>query len=174
MIRARQVTRLVGALCAGFLQLGCVDETHEEAVQALGPEQPGVPKGPLHRPGQPCLTCHGGEGPASAQFTVAGTLYALQGQPDPAISAVAQIEDILGRIWNAKTNAAGNFYVSPSEFTPQYPTQMNVIPAGGDPSQAIPMIGFAGRSGSCADCHKATAGQTSPGPVYVAASNGVP
>ena len=40
----------------------CVDESHELQVQALGAEVPGVPMGPLHRPGQPCLVCHGDQG----------------------------------------------------------------------------------------------------------------
>ena len=51
---------------------------HDNEVAALGPEDPSVPPGPDHRPGQPCLVCHGGSGPASAQFAVGGTVYAAQ------------------------------------------------------------------------------------------------
>jgi hypothetical protein len=41
---------------------------------ALGPEDPNVPEGPLHRAGQPCAVCHrdGGEDPT---FVFAGTVY---------------------------------------------------------------------------------------------------
>ena len=66
-------------VCAGLvfstiaIALGaCVDETHELQVQALGGEAPGVPKGPLHRPGQPCLVCHGEAGPASPSSSSPG------------------------------------------------------------------------------------------------------
>ena len=34
-----------------------------------------VYKRQLHRPGQPCLTCHGGKGPGHVEFSIAGTLY---------------------------------------------------------------------------------------------------
>ena len=57
--------------------LGCNDATHDEEVAALGAEDPAVPPGPDHRPGQPCLTCHGGIGPAKQQFSIGGTVYAV-------------------------------------------------------------------------------------------------
>jgi hypothetical protein len=165
--RGWQVALLLGSVGASFSLSGCLDAVHDDEVQALGPEVSGVPAGPLHRPGQPCLTCHGGIGPASTQFSAGGTLYALQGQSAAAISAMVQIEDILGNVWTGKTNAAGNFYVLPSQFSPHYPTQMTVLAADAPSTAAIQMMTVASRDGSCADCHKNPAGPTSPGPVYV-------
>ncbi len=144
----------------------CVDTTHEDAVQALGPEQGGVPPGPFHRPGQPCVTCHGGSGPASQQFSVGGTVYSVQGGGQPAVGAVVQIEDITGSVWNVPTNAAGNFYVLLSDYSPKYPTSMQVTSVDGSQSQA--MASFALRDGSCADCHKNPQGPNSQGPIYLA------
>ncbi len=58
-------TLAVGGACGG-------DPVHDEEVAALGPEPGGGAPGPEHRPGQPCLVCHGGSGPASEgeQFAV--------------------------------------------------------------------------------------------------------
>jgi hypothetical protein len=144
---------------------GCVDTTHDDEVQALGGEAQGVPPGPDHRPGQPCLVCHGGEGPASAQFSVAGTVYAVFKASPPAVGAVVQIEDITGASFMATTNAAGNFYIGSGDWQPVYPTQMQV--ALGPASNQ--MLTHVGREGSCAACHQSTIGPASPGPVYVAA-----
>jgi hypothetical protein len=160
-----------GVLCAvacaiAGAPIGCVDTVHEDAVQALGGEAPGVSTGPLHRPGQPCVTCHGGSGPAKTQFSIGGTVYAVQGGSDPGVGAIVQIEDITGAIWNATTNSAGNFYVLLSDFAPHYPTSMQVTSADGSQYQA--MATFASRDGSCADCHTSQRGPTSPGPVYLA------
>jgi hypothetical protein len=157
------VRRLV---LTSLLLVGCVDATHNEEVQALGGETPGVPRGPLHRPGQPCLTCHGGLGPASHQFSVGGTVYAVRSASAPAVGAQVQIEDINGSVYTATTNAAGNFYIPIDTWQPTYPTQMQVS-LGGLSQQ---MATHAGRNGSCAGCHTSPQGPTSPGAVYVALS----
>jgi hypothetical protein len=157
---ARLVVLALSALVA------CVDATHDEQVQALGDETPGVPRGPLHRPGQPCLTCHGGLGPASHQFSVGGTVYAVRAQSAPAVGAQVQIEDINGSVYTATTNAAGNFYVPIDTWQPTYPTQMQVS-LGGLSQQ---MATHAGRNGSCAGCHTSPQAPMSPGSVYVALS----
>lgn len=150
----------------------CADPVHDQLVQSLGPENPNVPPGPMHRPGQPCLACHGGEGPASLQFSVGGTVYAVRNQPQPAVGPCVQIEDIQGRYWtSAATNAVGNFFVAEADFSPNFPIRMALISAldscatGGILQQ---METYAGRDGSCADCHSKPANQTSAGPVYVA------
>ncbi len=152
------------ALAMAASMAACADATHDEQVQALGGEAPGVAAGPEHRPGQPCLVCHGGEGPASSSFSVAGTVYALFKESAPAVGAQVQIEDITGAVFRAPTNAAGNFYVSTSQWQPTYPTQMQVSLM----AATNQMLTHVGRDGSCATCHQATSAQASPGPVYVA------
>jgi hypothetical protein len=155
---------------ASLASVSCVDEVHNEDVAALGPEVSGVPPGPLHRPGQPCLTCHGGSGPAKLQFSVGGTVYLNQGGGAPAPGASVQIEDILGNLWTVQANAAGNFFVALSDFAPTYPTQMQVTSADG--TVIDQMLTHVGRDGSCADCHTPTEGPTSAGPVFVNAAGG--
>jgi hypothetical protein len=151
-------------LAMGASVASCADATHDEQVQALGGEASGVAAGPEHRPGQPCLVCHGGEGPASSSFSVAGTVYALFKESAPAVGAKVQIEDITGAVFLSPTNAAGNFYVSASQWQPAYPIQMQVSLM----AASNQMLTHVGREGSCATCHQATPGPASPGPVYVA------
>src|SRR3984957_22477 len=99
------------ALVSGLLLAACVDETHDLQVQALGPEAPGVPRGPLHRPGQPCLVCHGGSGPASHQFSVAGTAFAVESLTTPLPTAVVTLGDAHDASVSLGSNQAGNFFV---------------------------------------------------------------
>jgi hypothetical protein len=144
--------------------VACLDATHDQQVQALGAEAPGVAPGPDHRPGQPCLVCHGSEGPAKSSFSVAGTVYAVDKQSAPAVGAQVQIEDINGVAFVSPTNEAGNFYVLTGQWQPTFPIQMQVS-LGPVTAQ---MLTHAGREGSCAACHLSTSGPSSPGPVYVA------
>jgi hypothetical protein len=154
---------VLGAACVVAASPACVDETHDEEVAALGPEAPGVPPGPNHRPGQPCITCHGGSGPAKLQFSVGGTVNENQGQSMPAVGASVTIEDIDGHLWTVTTNSVGNFFVALSDYAPHYPTQPTVTPANGMP---ISMATHVSRDGSCADCHMSQLGPASAGPVY--------
>ena len=112
---------------ASFLTAtSCVDATHDAQVQALGGEAPGVPPGPKHRPGQPCLLCHGEAGPASGLFSVAGTVYETQGQTAPAVGADVTLLDDRGQMAKAGTNGAGNFFLTPSSFSPIFPVNVSV------------------------------------------------
>ncbi len=156
---------VLGIAGGAVVSVACVDETHEEEVAALGPEQAGVPPGPTHRPGQPCLTCHGGSGPAKTQFSIGGTVYETEGQLMPSVGSTVVIEDIEGNLWTTSpTNSAGNFYVYLSDFAPHYPTQPSVVPEDG--AQTMTMATHISRDGSCADCHANPAGPSSAGPVY--------
>lgn len=152
------------AMMASFIATGCADPTHDQAVAALGGEASGVPVGPLHRPDQPCVTCHGDVGPGSPEFSVAGTVYELFREDTPAVGATVLIEDVTGRTFSATTNAAGNFYVRRADWVPTYPTQMKVTLG----TVSKKMTTHVGRAGSCADCHHRDPSQTSPGHVYLA------
>jgi hypothetical protein len=151
---------LVAAASTG----ACVDATHDAQVEALGGEAPGVSPGPFHRPGQPCLVCHGGSGPAHAQFSVAGTVYLVEGQDAPAVAAQVSMEDVRGSLFTSETNAAGNFYVTPSEWSPVAPLKGPQVTQG---KNAEFMFSNVGRDGSCAGCHTDPPGPTSPGRVFV-------
>ena len=71
-----------------------MDPVHANLVSQLGSEAPGIPKGEYHRAGQPCVVCHGDDGPASTKFAVAGTVFYgpgtkldMNGNPIPLIGA---------------------------------------------------------------------------------------
>jgi hypothetical protein len=158
--------------------VSCGDPVHDDDVTSLGPEDPKVLPGPLHRPGQPCLTCHGGRGPAKAQFSMAGTIYAAQldanSKPStlPLSGATVTLVDAnayksgtvltMQKGHTETTNAAGNFLVHIDDFTPSYPVHVYVTVG----SKSVSMDSHVGRDGSCSGCHHDPAGTESPGHVY--------
>ena len=164
-MRTSFALRFAPALTLATLALvACTDATHDDPVQTLGAEADGVPPGPLHRVGQPCLICHGGIGPASQAFSAAGSVVLVRLQSQPAVGAQVQIEDVNGSFYTVTTNAAGNFFVPASAWQPTYPTQVQVTLG----SLSQQMNTHVGRDGSCAGCHTSPQGPTSPGSVYLA------
>jgi hypothetical protein len=152
------------ALAASVVLPACEDPVHDQQVQALGGERPGVPPGPLHRPGQPCLVCHGADGPSSHLFVFGGTVYQVQNGSTAASGATVTIEDVNGSAFSATTNKVGNFYITPDQWTPTFPTTVTVQ-KGMDSQMMAPSI--ISRDGSCANCHQPEAGPTSAGRVYL-------
>ncbi|MDB4997856.1 MAG: hypothetical protein JWM74_5288 [Myxococcaceae bacterium] len=150
------------ALIAALATTACGDPVHDREVAALGDEKPGVPTGPTHRPGQPCLVCHGGSGPGP-DFTLTGTIYLNQGEDTPAVGATVHITSGNGETHDLVSNSAGNFYVSSQEFIPTYPL---VVTVEGD-GVTQKMGTHVGRDGSCSGCHIDPQGPTSPGRVYL-------
>ena len=153
--------------CSAYI-FGACDPVHSDAVDALGPEAPGVPKGPTHRAGQPCITCHDGEFGSPPHFTVAGTVFLNDTGAAAATGATVTLTSANGESFDATTNEVGNFYVEPTQFTPTYPLKVSVLYQG----TTVKMTSHVGRDGSCADCHTNPAGPTSAGHVYIA-PNGV-
>jgi hypothetical protein len=136
-----------------------LDPIHTEAVQALGPEAAGVPKGQYHRAGQPCVTCHGSEGPASTEFTVAGTIFfgpANTAAPVGVGNATVTLEDDSQSQFTVTTNCVGNFYIKPGDW-PGHPLFPMLVTIAGQPQTTMivqSMNSHVGRTGSCADCHQ--------------------
>lgn len=131
-------------LSSAFLA-SCIDPVHNERVADLGDEAPGVRRGPTHRPGQPCMTCHGGLGPGP-DFEIAGTVFETETAATPAKGAVVTLKDATGATQTISTNTAGNFYISQGSYTPTYPLHVQV--------DGKPMKTTIGRRGGCADCHR--------------------
>jgi hypothetical protein len=138
------------------------DPVHDQGIAALGPEDPAVPVGELHRPGQPCLACHRSGGNAVA-YSFAGTIYRRNDATDPFDKAEVVLTDSAGQTFRARTNCAGNFFVTPYEFSPVFPVWTTVRSglAGTDMESVIH------RDGSCATCHADPAGPQSAGRVFV-------
>lgn len=134
------------------LVAACYDPVHQDDVASLGDEAPGVPEGPLHRPGQHCTTCHGGDGPGSPELSVAGTIYSVKGQPQPEVGARVMLTDHVGTQLVLVTNSAGNFFVDKATWDPIFPISVQVAAASGQPT-AI-MKSTIGRDGGCGSCHR--------------------
>jgi mono/diheme cytochrome c family protein len=142
---------------------------HDRAVEALGPETTNGASG-FHRAGQPCATCHGAFGPATSDFSVAGTIFAGAG---PSLVGVegATIELVDSRGTSPPvgkpvvTNCVGNFWVQRADWDPTLPVRVKV--KKGDVEKT--MDGVIGRAASCADCHQVhpASALTKVGPIIM-------
>ncbi len=156
-------------LVGSSLLAGACDPVQSSAVDALGPEAPGVRRGPLHRPGQPCLLCHDGSIGSPEAFSVAGTVFERPSTTQGVNGATVHLVDVDGSAFDATTNAAGNFYVLPRQWTPHYPIVATLGVPGGP---TVPMHTLIHTNGSCAGCHKDPAGPDSPGHISVVLDDG--
>lgn len=160
---------LAAALALSLGALAC-DPVQDDAIAALGPEAPGVPRGPLHRPGQPCVVCHA-EGATAVRFTIAGTVYETSSGQVASVGTTVNLTDANDASASLTTNAAGNFYATPSQYSPTFPIQTNVIAANGKGATMATLIEGNGtaepQGGGCASCHFDPAGADSPGHVYL-------
>ncbi len=152
--------------------VACADPVHDAQVAALGAEDPSVPVGELHRPGQPCVLCHD-------NFAVGGTVY-NDDLVTPFAGATVAITDAVGTSppTTPTTNSAGNFFVRKSDWTPVFPIGsytndagvgvFGIVITGASSSNQAQMLTHIGRDGSCASCHFGSAkSASSPGPVYI-------
>jgi hypothetical protein len=151
--------------------IGACDPVGDDAIAALGPEMPGVRRGPLHRPGQPCLLCHDGSFGAPPAFSVAGTIYATPSSPIGLEGATVALTDSTGSQYTTmETNAAGNFYVTPDQWNPVFP--LSTVAVTSIAAGFAVMQSDIGRDGACASCHFNPAGSASPGQVCITLDEG--
>ena len=143
---------LVLALAAACVA-ACGDPVHDDAVAALGPENPAIPVGPLHRAGQPCLVCHDGSGPAALAFGTAGTVFqdAMNATPLPAVTI--EFTDANMNVTSTQSNCAGNFFVEAVDFASvAMPVHIQILYG----SMVSQMLTHMSKNDSCADCHTGT------------------
>jgi hypothetical protein len=156
--------RLATLLAPLFLLASACDDPVKDAdVAALGPEDPNVPIGPLHRPGQPCIVCHGGSGPGVLQMSIAGTIYEQSHSSKPAAGAIVNLTDASGEVHQAETNCAGNFFVESVDWSPTFPVHTAIAYHASEAK----MTARIGREGSCAACHTGVDGPGSLIHVYL-------
>jgi hypothetical protein len=155
------------------LTLGCapavlspVDPEHQLLVAKLGPENPHVPLGPLHRPGQPCGLCHGDGGEASF-FSASGTIFRDNMSAVPLVDADVMVVDATQNRYTAHTNCAGNFYVTVYEFDPVLPFWVTVRLGANESPMESPIH----RERSCGTCHFDPAGPRTAGHAYLTADD---
>lgn len=159
MLRHTLRTSLLAAALPLAALASCMNPVHSDAVTALGDEAPGVRRGPTHRPGQPCLTCHGGDGPGEPDFELAGTVYEAKGKGVPdtsrgASGVTVSLVDAKGATYTTQTNSVGNFYVQEGRYTPVYPVYVTLTRGAVKETMTTRI----GRRGSCADCHRGQVG----------------
>jgi len=138
------------------MSASCFDPVHDDQIAALGPEVAGVPEGPTHRPGQPCRTCHGGDGPGSPEWIVAGTLYRVRGAPAALSGGRVIVRDSSANPVERTilSNSVGNFYISKDEWAPVFPIFVRLEYVGSDQTvRTAEMLTPIGRNGGCGFCH---------------------
>lgn len=156
----RRSSFLLGLPLALGLTASCANPVHSDAVDALGPEV-GERPGPTHRAGQPCMTCHGGDGPGP-DFAVAGTVYEVRDGATALEGVQVVLSDSAGQTQTLVSNQVGNFYMRAQEWTPTYPMFAKLEYQGTEK----PMTTRIGRTGGCADCHRSGVAKKMPG-VYL-------
>lgn len=166
MIRRILSTVVAGAAIVSFLS--CGSPVHDDAVAALGEDPSGEHEGPLHRAGQPCLTCHGELGPAKPEFAIAGTVYKAIDDRTGVEGAIVTFSTLDNDAVAVQTNAVGSFYVSKSKFPLRFPLHVS-ISYPGLPGEVI-MASRIGRAGSCADCHSDPSSREQFGHIYLVAT----
>ncbi|HEX7667009.1 MAG TPA: hypothetical protein VF407_20910 [Polyangiaceae bacterium] len=159
----RLASRLLFGVALAAIAIACGDPTHSNAVDALGDDPNGIPNGPTHRAGQPCLVCHGGSGPGSPQFAIAGTVYATESAKTPLVGGTVHLTDAQNGTLDVVTNEVGNFYVYASDYAPIFPLHVTVAKDGAEAD----MTTHIAREGSCNACHTADIGPRSPGRAYL-------
>ncbi|MFO0619308.1 MAG: hypothetical protein U0414_42360 [Polyangiaceae bacterium] len=166
--RGAIATAIVGAAVAGAVAPACSNPVVDAQIEALGGEQDGVPQGPFHRPGQPCVLCHSPYYGAP-EFAVGGTVFADQkGESFKTVDNVEVVlTDSIGETRTLTTNCIGNFYVRKQDWDPQFPLAAEIRYPVYDPNTGEAMLDSEGqvvrkvkamgsyisRDGSCAHCH---------------------
>lgn len=162
-VRTSLVPRVVSLVVSAWGLVACGDPLREERIAALGPEVRGVPEGPMHRAGQPCLTCHDGKDDAVREFSVAGTIYAFPIGEEVAVDATVELRDAAGKTYRVATNCAGNFFVEPADFAPTFPVWVSLA----SDDYRIRMDSPMRRDGSCGSCHGSEATRRSVERVHL-------
>ncbi|MFK8002918.1 MAG: hypothetical protein AB8H86_25340 [Polyangiales bacterium] len=142
---------------------GCIGQPGSADEDALG-DIDHEPTGDEHRPGQPCLVCHGAEyTPGHEVFEVAGTIYETIDAQTGTADVEVIIEDADGREIRLRSNRVGNFYLE--EDAPiRYPLQVAIERDGERVEMRSPIV----REGSCAHCHtKEGPNESSVGRVFL-------
>jgi hypothetical protein len=146
-------------ICASAA-VACADPVKSQRRESLGGET-SVPRGPTHRPGQPCTWCH--DGSYEVEFAIAGTVFATPDGSKPVDGATVALTDATGATMTARSNCAGNFYIFASDWKPTFPVRTQISFG----AQTQTMETLIQREASCSACHMKAASQSSPGAVYL-------
>ncbi|MDC0749200.1 hypothetical protein [Polyangium mundeleinium] len=171
-------TALASSLVVLGMLVGCGNRAVDERIAALGEEDPNVPVGEFHRPGQPCVLCHGEYLRENPVMSVGGTIYAYPTQtpeqkPLPVKGVKVKLTDSFGEQYEVGTNCAGNFFIETDKWDPAFPLRAEIeypVPGALESTKRVVMSTRISRDGSCAGCHVGNPNQGSPGWVTCAAA----
>lgn len=153
----------------------CANPVESDLVDSLGPEKAGVPPGPFHRPGQPCLACHSDGGQGSPVLSAGGTVFATPTEDVPVGNVDVTITDSSGRKVDMLSNCAGNFYATETLAQLAFPLHVEIECTLPDGSKRRSVMGTrVERDGSCASCHSGNPSASSPGRVACATDEPTP
>jgi hypothetical protein len=171
--------KLTASLAVAALTVGaCLGTTPEEELAgSAGPDE--GEEGPTHRPGQPCLVCHGEDySPGGQVFVLAGTVYLRAGDERGLEDAEVEVTGADGAVHAVRTNRTGNFMISVAgddeaedgwirlARAPRFPLRV-LVRSGALEKRMRNVIH---REGSCAICHdRSGPGAASVGKVHVEA-----
>lgn len=99
---------------------------------------------------------------------MAGTVYATLEAKKPVSGARVEMTDASGKTFVVETNCAGNFFVRPETWRPQFPVKTKVSWG----TQVMEMESAIHRESSCAACHMKTVSSSSAGAIYLWAEAG--
>jgi hypothetical protein len=172
-LKTNLATTVTALLCLTLA--GCPSPANDDAKEKLGGECSDVPESDFHRPGQPCLVCHGEYDGAGPVMAMAGTVFATLGQATPVEGAEIILTDSNGTSPPnpVVSNCIGNFFIDSDDWTPAFPVHAEIIcpnPDDADDPRRLVMGTRIARDGSCAGCHVGRPGarKDSPGWIYCA------
>jgi hypothetical protein len=172
-VKRRVAIVLVGVLGIGLA--GCPNPVQDREIEALGGECSDIPESEYHRPGQPCVLCHGQYEKDSPRMSIAGTIFATKSSATPVEGAEILLTDANGSSppGPVLTNCIGNFFIEDDAWTPAFPIHAEIVcpnPDDMDEPRRLVMGTRISRDGSCAGCHIDKPGDhlDSPGWIYCA------
>ena len=171
------LTPKLALLSVFFIVGACVGSPQEDEPAVSGNYDDGNEE---HRPGQPCLLCHGPDhfpvAPGEKRFTLAGTVYGFvdDGEDDGIAGVDVKITDSQGFVATVTTNRVGNFMVSSGGngqrggwlHTPKslvFPIEVSI--SRGEDKQSMRTIIH--QEGSCARCHGSKVDIDSVGRIFL-------
>lgn len=177
-------------LCLALLLPACILESPQEQDPRV---QEGEGGDEFHRPGQPCLLCHGPghfpQSPGEEDFELAGTVYQfVDSAARSGLEGITvTVEDASGETYEGLTNRAGNFMFELDDDLQEprqkskgvlkipralrYPLSVSIQQGSMAPVEMKTKIW---RNGSCAHCHGERPGAESVGRVALTPPEDLP
>ena len=164
------------------LASACIGTSPEQAAREELPNPYDDDGDAEHRPGQPCLVCHGADyHPGEEVFVLAGTVFPTPGTDarDGMAGVSVEFVDDAGHEFHTLSNRAGNFMISVDEdlsaprtrrrgglaipWQPVFPVRV-AVSYGNTYTEMESLIW---REGSCAACHTGVVGPDSVDRIFL-------